>query len=129
MNFIHVEAARTPGLAQRLESDVETDLVPILERIGYGLGNAVDAHALAFDPVRLDRFGERFAAEAEDAQRRIGQRGSASPAIDRDPYLVRKLGADAVEGESGKQAYDAMGHGGSREDEPMVFRDRRVTQA
>jgi hypothetical protein len=64
--FIHGEAPRPPGLAQRLESHVHTDFVAVLEGIRDGLCDAVHAHRLALDAVSLDAFSQGIATEAHN---------------------------------------------------------------
>ena len=57
---------REDGLAERLESHVQTDFVAVLEGIRDGLCDAVHAHRLALDAVSLDAFSQCIATEAHN---------------------------------------------------------------
>src|SRR5881296_2056497 len=64
VHLVHRDAALAPRLAQGLERHLETDLVPVLETVGDGLGQRVDAHGLSLDAMGFDPLRERFAGEA-----------------------------------------------------------------
>src|SRR5580692_11519302 len=104
VHLIHGEAPRPPGLAQRLESHVQTDLVAVLEGIGDGFGDAVHAHCLAFDAVSLDAISQCLSAKAHNTEARIAQRGAAATTVECNPNLMRKLSADLMKAQCGQQA-------------------------
>src|ERR1700675_3115166 len=98
VHLIHGEAPRPQGLAQRLQSHVQTDFVAVLEGIRDGLCDAVHAHRLALDAVSLDAFSQCIATEPHNMEARIGQRWTAAATVERDPNFMRKLSADLGEG-------------------------------
>ncbi len=79
---------------------------------------------MGFDPLR-----ERFAGEADNAQRRIQEGGPTRSAIDGQPDLGRELSADSMEAEGREQTDHALRHGGCRHGQAMVFGHRRGRQA
>lgn len=106
----------TPRFTERLDRDIDPDLVPVFEQIRHGLGNPVDPHWLTLDPVSLDALFERGSAEPDDLERQLRDTGCTGSTIDRDPDFGRELRADAVNCERGQEADDTArdGAGGDR---------------
>ena len=115
--------AWTQVLAQRLDGDIETDLVSVLEAVGDCFLARSDANVHPFELVGLDAVGQGDAGEADDAER--GPIGDRLPGlyIDRHPDFVRNLRTDAVKTKCGEQAYDAMRNARGRFHERMVLRN------
>lgn len=128
VDLVHGETLSTPAFTERFERDVEPDLVAVLEEIRDGFRGSVDAHVLAFDAMNLDAVGEGSAAEAMNSQARPGEPRSAGPPVDRDPHLVRELGADLMETQRGQQAHHCFRGGRGDEGEAVMLGDWSVRQ-
>src|SRR6266571_9481336 len=51
--FVHARAVPLSVVSQRLDGDIQADLVPVLEAVGHGLGRVVDSNLHAFDGASM----------------------------------------------------------------------------
>ena len=93
-------------VAQRLDGDIDADLVPVPEAVGDRLGGGVQANLYPFDAASLDALRERLTREARNAQARIFERGAARLLGEGDPDLVRLLRGEVVQAKRRQQADD-----------------------
>ena len=78
--------------------------------------------------MRFDALRQGSSAKAKHAQAGIDQRRTTSLAIECNPDLVRKLGADLMEAERGKQANHRFRHYRRDQNQSVMFCDRRLGQ-
>lgn len=79
-----------------LNGCVETNLIPILEAIGYCLFRAVDSHLNAIQYAVFNSLSKSLPSEPENADRRIAQPWGFSPSIQSKVNLVWNLGGDLM---------------------------------
>jgi hypothetical protein len=92
VNFINGRALVSQRVFQGFDGNIGADLVAVFETIGNRLSGAVDADRNAFNGVRFEPFGERFAGKANEAERWRLQRRTACFVVYCDPDLVGVLG-------------------------------------
>jgi hypothetical protein len=63
IDLIDGYAPVAPCLAERFHRDIESNLFPILEKVGHSFGDAVDANGLSFETMNLDSLIEGCSAE------------------------------------------------------------------
>jgi len=97
-------------VAQRLDGDVDADLVAVLEAIGDRLGRRVHADFDVLQPVSLDPFGQGLPGEARDPQAGMVEPGLARLRRQRDPHLGRRLRRQLVEAQRRQQAQHSAGN-------------------
>ena len=97
-------------LAQAFDGNRVAHRAAVAEQVGHRLGNAVDGHPCAGDPLVFDAAAKRLNREPGDAGRRIGESWAPGLAPDGDPDLRRHLVGQAVERECRGQTDDALGH-------------------
>jgi hypothetical protein len=101
------EAPLAPILRERLDGDVNADLIPILETVGYGFCRRCDPNLDALDGVRFYTVGECRPRKPDHAQRWPVCAGLSGFDSERDPDFVRRLRGDLVKAESREKAHDA----------------------
>jgi hypothetical protein len=69
MDLVDRSLPRAESVAESFDCDVNTDLVPVLEAVCYGLGWAVDPDLNTLDDMGVDSLGECAAREAQHTQR------------------------------------------------------------
>lgn len=108
-----------PG--ERFDCDIEPDLVPVLERIGYRFRGGGDLHRYAFERVAVDPVGESGPRKAHDTNGRPVEGGLASLHAERKPHLVWALRRELVKLERREEAHDARRHMKGCLDERVVL--------
>jgi hypothetical protein len=97
-------------IPERLDGDVDTDLVPELEAVHDGPGRTRHPNGHAFDIVLLDPGGQRRPGNADDPNgRNIDPRDCRAP-VHGQPDFAWVLRANGVKPQSRQQAHDALGH-------------------
>jgi hypothetical protein len=119
-------AAVPQALTERLDRDIQADLVPVSEAVCHRLGKVVDAHRDAFDRVLLDPGMERLAGGVEDPQRRVVHARRPGPALDHQPDIPRVLGRQIMEAERRGKADHAVRHTFARLRERVMLGDLGV---
>ena len=66
-DFIRRRPPSVAALAERFQSNVEPDFIPVFEAVCDGLGRAVDTHRNAFNNMLFNSLVERRAREAHNA--------------------------------------------------------------
>lgn len=97
-----------PGFAQGFEGYVKADLVPVLEAIGDGLGNAGDAYRHAIDEMLLHPFGQSCTGESNNPHRWIVDSGGQCFVVDGEPDFKRRLSSNFMEAQCGEQADNTL---------------------
>ena len=91
-----------------------TDLVPVLEAIGDGLGNGVDPDGDTLEHVPFDSGGEGGTREPDEPHRQVPGLWATGFRVDGGPNPERTLRPDIVEAQRGEEAdhavRDALGH-------------------
>src|ERR1700722_13817802 len=97
------------GKAQRLDGNVQPELVSIFETINYRARDAVYANGNAIDGVRFDSLIEGRNIKTIDPHRGCAQ---AQPRVsaprNSEMYDSRNLSRDAMEGQRGNQAHHRL---------------------
>ena len=96
---------------QRFERDVETELVAVSEAVHHGAGRGGDAKRHPQRRPADHAVGKHRSGESHDAHPGRRVRGLAGLAVEGDPGLVRRLGADVVESKRRQQAHDRIRDG------------------
>src|ERR1019366_3599336 len=97
------------GEAQRLDSNVQSELVSILETINNRARDAVDANGNAIDGMRFDSLIEGRNIKTIDLHRRRAQaQPRVSAARNSEMYDSRNLSRDAMEGQRRNQAHNRL---------------------
>ncbi len=66
---------------QRLEGDIETELVPVLEAVGHGLSRAVHTDADVIQIAGLDSSSKAFPVNRNTRTGECSSRGVAAPRL------------------------------------------------
>ena len=105
-------------VAQRLDSDVDTDLVPELEAVRHGLRHTVDTDGNALDDMRFQAGVARLSRDAHDPQTGTVRPWHAVLLPDGEPYLEWRLRGEFVEAQRRKEAnhssWDSLRNFGER---------------
>src|SRR6266849_4246254 len=97
------------GKAQRLDGNIQPELVSIFETIDYRARDAVDANGNAIDGVRFDSLIEGRNIKTIDPHRGRAQAQSrVSAPRNSEMYDSRNLSRDAMEGQRRNQAHDRL---------------------
>lgn len=117
------------AIAKSFEGYVEFNLVTELEAVGDGLGCRVYLHRYAFQFMHLPAFGERFAAEADDAEADRVRLWGPAPSGQSEPDFGWELGGETMKDERRQQADRSVRRTLGNFNERVVLGDRRVGQA
>ena len=113
---------RRLALAQRLAETFKRDIeagagfialsgtLAVAEKIDDGLGGIIYAYRHAFDLMVFKAFAKKFAAEADDLQRRLRDHRAPIFRADRHPYGVRDGVGQFMISERRDEADDAFRH-------------------
>lgn len=95
--FVGADFSAGTGILEGLDGDIETDLVPVLEAIGDGLGDPIDPQLdlVALKNLYALRIG--IPGELDHLDRRIVDSWDMATARHGDPDLVRELGGQFME--------------------------------
>ena len=121
IQFIQLESFAPPGVRERLERDVQTDLVPEAKALGDRAREAVDANRLSLDAMLLDSKLEHGRRDVDDSERRRRKTRHARAARNGDPHLGGKLSSDVMEAQSGDKTHHRTRKGGGGDGEIVVF--------
>ena len=108
LKLVHGELALAPAVAQRLERDVQPDLVAELEAVGHGLGRVVDADRNSVNGVFFYPLSQGGSRVVDNAYGRAVDHGPAGVLMNGQPDLERALRTDLVETQSRKEADDPV---------------------
>ena|ERR1700691_1451660 len=108
-NFPIADSLAGTGKAQRLDGNIQPELVSILETINYRARDAVNANGNTIDGVRFDSLIEGRSIKAIDPHRGRAQAQSrVSTARNGEICDSRNLRRDAMEGQRRYQAHDRL---------------------
>ena len=101
--IVGAAAVLSGEVPQRLDGDIDADLVAVLEAVRDRLGGGIDPQGDSFGPMGLDPFRQGWAGEASDPQPRIIERRTARLLRESDPDLGRRLSRQVMEPERGEK--------------------------
>ena len=121
-------ASGSPRRAQRLERNVQADLVAVLEAVGHRLGHTRYLHRNAINRVLFHPFGQRITTEAHDTQRRVVHLGGSRFVRNRHPHLERRLRGEAMKLQRRQQTHQSVGMFAGHFGQGGVLRYRSIRQ-
>ena len=92
-----------------LQGDVKPHCIAPAETIPHRFRGVVDPDLLLHDAMDFDALPETGTGKEDGPDRRIGHLGLAGLPLHSEPDFMRDLGGQAVKGEGGDEADDAMG--------------------
>ena len=107
-DLVEAEFLSSVKLSQRLQRDIQTDLVSVLEAVHDRARRRRYQDRNALYASLLDASRPRGYREPYDSKRRIREPGQCSLAVDRKPDVPRQLRPETVNGERGEQTDDTM---------------------
>ena len=107
-DFVHCATATFSTLTKCFQGNIQTDLVTVLEAIGYRLGKAVDLYLHSIYHVCFHTFAERRSGKSDKFYRQAGS-GEMSFNVNSHPDLERRLCCQIMKTKCGKKADHAVG--------------------
>jgi len=126
MDLIDGRLPLAQDIAQRLDRNVNSDLVSVLETVRHSFGRVVHPKRNTFDELCLDSFDQSLAGESYDAERWRLDRWLARFEVDRHPNLMRVLSGKTVEPKSREEADDSSGDKFGSYGQAVMFRHGRM---
>jgi hypothetical protein len=118
--LVHLEATAPPSLLEGFQGDIEADCVPEPETVRDRPGEAVDAHGMAFESMRLDAQLQH--RRPNGPKRREAEAGHARAARNRNLYLMGQLRSDVMDAQGREKTDDRRRHSGSGKNHRSVLR-------
>jgi hypothetical protein len=97
-------------VAQRFDSDIDANLVPVLEAVGDGLRRGIHPDHHTLRAVFFDTLGQGGTRKTGYPQARIVEPRTARLLGQRDLDLGRRLGRQAVKPKRSEEAEHRLGH-------------------
>lgn len=115
------ESPVAPAFPECFHRDIEADLMAEFEAVGDGFCRRVNAHGRTDHTMFLDPLCVSQTGKLEEPQRQTAGAWVAHAVGQRQPHLVRQLGADSMKAQGGQQAHHPRRHAFSSFDEGLMF--------
>lgn len=109
-DIVELAAPSAATRAERLQRDVEADLVAVLETVYDRPRRSCQLHDDALNAAFLNALSHRLLGEPNNSQTRMFEPGKRGLSVDRQPYPFRILASESVEPEGTEEADDTPGH-------------------
>jgi hypothetical protein len=127
--LVYVKRFSSTICLESFQGDFEPDLVAVLEAVGDGFFQAVDAEGDAAHLVDLDSFGKSFTRKPKETDRRIRETGRFRTLLDRHVNLMGHLRCQFMERQRRDEADYAFSDLESDRDEIGIPEGRQFGKA